>query len=522
MDFKTLFRILRRRWKTIAAIFVLAMVVSGVVTSLTPRVYESTAKVFVAPDTSTPEAAYAATFFVQQRVQSYAELAQHRQVMEATLEDLDVNLTPEQLAGKVTAVVPEGTIVLQIQAFDGDPQVAQRIANAVAENLVTFVEDLETPQGSDESQVRLTITTPGTYNSTPVKPQVALNLVVAGLIGLVLGTGLALLRDLLDNTVKTAEDVEAVTHAPVMASVGVDKTMQKQPLLTDLTGFSPRGEAFRMLRTNLQFLDLDNPPKSLVVTSATAGEGKTSTATNLAVALSQAGRRVLIIDGDLRRPQVAGLFGLESSVGLTTVLVGRTKLDESIQVHEPSGVHFLAGGPTPPNPTEVLQAKATKDLLAQVREKYDNVIIDAPPLLPVADAAILTTSTDGAILVASHGSTNRDELETAATRLKTVGARLFGTVVNMIPRRAGAGYGEYYYYYYDDSQAAGSRKAERDTKAEREAKTAGREVKAAEREARAGRDTEAERDTEAGRDARDRRDTKAVRRLAGRRADRKD
>lgn len=460
MDFKTLFRILRRRWKSIAAMFVLALVVSGVITSLTPRAYQSTAKIFVAPDTSTPEAAYAATFFVQQRVQSYAELARHRQVMESVIDDLGLqNETPESLAGQVSAVVPENTIVLQVQAMNPDPLMAQRIANSVSENLVSFVEELETPKNSDESQVRLTITTPGNYDPTPVKPQVALNLVAAGMIGLVLGVGLALLRDLLDNTVKTAEDVETVTHAPVMASVGVDKAMMKQPLLTDLTGFSPRGEAFRMLRTNLQFLDLDNPPKSLVVTSATAGEGKTSTSTNLAVALAQAGRRVLIVDGDLRRPQVAGLFGLESSVGLTTVLVGRTKLEDSIQRHSPSGVDFLAGGPTPPNPTEVLQAKATKDLLAQLRERYDNVIVDAPPLLPVADAAILATATDGAILVAAHGRTNRDELETAANRLKSVGARLFGTVVNLIPRRAGSGYGEYYYYYYDDTQSSGSRRS---------------------------------------------------------------
>jgi receptor protein-tyrosine kinase len=267
----------------------------------------------------------------------------------------------------------------------------------------------------------------------------------------VLGAGLALVRDLLDNTVKSVEDVEEVTGAPVMASVGIDKTMAKQPMLTDVKGFSPRGEAFRMLRTNLQYLDLDNPPKSLVITSAIAGEGKTSTSTNLAVALAQAGRRVLLIDGDLRRPRVASLLGLESSVGLTTVLVGRTKLEESIQRHQASGVYFLAGGPTPPNPTEVLQSQATHDLLAKLRAAYDAVIIDAPPLLPVADAAILGTAADGAILVTRHGKTHREELEAATQRLEKVGARLFGTVVNMIPKRSGGAYSYYYYYEYDTS-----------------------------------------------------------------------
>jgi receptor protein-tyrosine kinase len=188
-----------------------------------------------------------------------------------------------------------------------------------------------------------------------------------------------------------------------------------------------------------------------VITSAIAGEGKTSTSTNLAVALAQAGRRVLLIDGDLRRPRVAALLGLESSVGLTTVLVGRTKLEESIQRHQASGVYFLAGGPTPPNPTEVLQSQATHELLAKLRAAYDAVIIDAPPLLPVADAAILGTAADGAIMVTRHGKTHREELEAATQRLEKVGARLFGTVVNMIPKRSGGSYSYYYYYEYDTS-----------------------------------------------------------------------
>ncbi len=460
MDFKDLFRILRRRWKTITAMLLLALLVSGALSLAAPKVYESTAKVFVAANGGELSDTYAASFFVTQRVATYADLAQHREVLNGVIEEHQLtDTTPEGLADHVTAEVPEGTVILLVRVTDSDPRRAQQLAAGVSEELVEYVEELETPKGLDRSQVKLTITAPATYNGTPISPNLPLNLVVAGLIGLVLGIGLGLLRDVLDNTVKTAEDVEAVTGSPVMASVGIDKTITKQPLLTDLKGFSPRGEAFRMLRTNLQFLDLDNPPKSLVVTSATAGEGKTSTSTNLAVALAQAGRRVLLIDGDLRRPQVAGLFGLESTVGLTTVLVGRTKLEDSIQEHAPSGVHFLAGGPTPPNPTEILQAKATKDLLIRMRETYDAVIIDAPPLLPVADAAILATITDGAILVAAHGRTHRDQLEIAADRIESVGARLFGTVVNFVPRRAGGGYGDYY-YYYDTAPAQGSRKAE--------------------------------------------------------------
>jgi capsular exopolysaccharide synthesis family protein len=451
VDFKELFRMLRRRWKTIAAMFLLAVVFSGVISAATPKRYESKAAVFVTADARNLTESSQAAFLVSGRVTSYAALVSQRGLMQRVIDRLNLTLSPDQLANRVSAEVPEGTQFVDMSAKEDDPDKAQTLATALSEEFVTYIEELETPNGQEASQIKATITDPATFNGDPVAPQTMLNLIIAALLGLVLGAGLALVRDLLDNTVKSVEDVEEVTKAPVMASVGIDKTMSRQPMLTDVKGFSPRGEAFRMLRTNLQYLDLDNPPKSLVITSAIAGEGKTSTSTNLAVALAQAGRRVLLIDGDLRRPRVAALLGLESSVGLTTVLVGRTKLEESIQRHQASGVYFLAGGPTPPNPTEVLQSQATHDLLAKLRAAYDAVIIDAPPLLPVADAAILGTSADGAILVTRHGKTHREELEAATQRLEKVGARLFGTVVNMIPKRSGGSYSYYYYYEYDTS-----------------------------------------------------------------------
>jgi receptor protein-tyrosine kinase len=451
VDFKELFRMLRRRWKTIAAMFLLAVVISGVISAVTPKRYESTASVFVTADARNLSEFGQGGFAVTGRVASYASLAAQNGLMQRVIDRLNLQLKPDDLASRVSAEVPEGTTFIDISAKEDTAVKAQILATALSEEFVKYIEELETPNGQEASQIKATITDPATFNGDPVAPQTMLNLIIAALLGLVLGAGLALIRDLLDNTVKSVEDVEEVTKAPVMASVGIDKTMSKQPMLTDVKGFSPRGEAFRMLRTNLQYLDLDNPPKSLVITSAIAGEGKTSTSTNLAVALAQAGRRVLLIDGDLRRPRVAALLGLESSVGLTTVLVGRTKLEESIQRHQPSGVYFLAGGPTPPNPTEVLQSQATHDLLAKLRAAYDAVIIDAPPLLPVADAAILGTAADGAILVTRHGKTHREELEAASQRLEKVGARLFGTVVNMIPKRSGGSYSYYYYYEYDTS-----------------------------------------------------------------------
>ena len=202
----------------------------------------------------------------------------------------------------------------------------------------------------------------------------------------------------------------------------------------------------------MQFLDLDSQPRCLVISSALQGEGKTMVSTNLAIALAQTGRRTLLIDGDLRRPRVAGQLGLDAAVGLTTVLVGNTDVKDAIQVHEDSGLHFLASGAKPPNPTEILQSRVTHDLIRELCDSYDMVIIDGPPLLPVADASVLSTIADGVILVVHHGKTSRDAVRDAIKRLEQVGGRLFGIAVNMIPKRATRGY---YYYYYEDTGSSG-------------------------------------------------------------------
>lgn len=457
MDFKNLLRVARRRWKSIVVMFVLAVLGAVVLSVVTPPQYESKAKIYVSADVE-GAADFQAGFFLGNQVASYAILANHRELMQQVIDELQLDLTPEELSEKVSATVEPDTVILVTTVRDGDATLAKEIARVHSELFVQYIKELETPPTADESFIKPTITDPATYNGTPVLPNVPLNLIIASLLGLLLGAGLALVRELLDTTVNSLDHMDEVIDAPVMASVGVDPQMEKKPLLSDLRGFSPRGEAFRMLRTNLQFLDLDSDPKSLVITSAVAGEGKTTVSTNLAVALAQAGRRVLLVDGDLRRPRVAGVLGLESKIGLTTVLVGRTTLDDSIQRHEGSGIYFLACGPTPPNPSEILQSRATHDLLRKLRDQFDAVIIDAPPLLPVADAAILATAADGAIIVARHGKTKRDQLKAAGQRLDQVGAKLFGVVVNMIPKRAA---NSYYYYYYDEVEAPGTRKKDR-------------------------------------------------------------
>lgn len=444
VDFKDLLRIAQRRWLTIVVFFLLGLLGGGALTYFQTPQYSSNARVFIAVDASGGDASTGVTsiYFATQRVQSYSDLATSRELMQQVISAANLNLTPPQLASKISSEVGTGTVIIKLTVTDEDPAEAQKIAKAESEQFTSYIKGLET------APVNATIVDPASYSAIKVSPKTALNLIIAAVLGLVLGAGMALLRDLLDNTVSSASDVEKTIDAPVLSSVAYDADVPKHPLLTEVGSHSTRVEAFRLLRTNLQFLDLDQRPRALVITSAVPSEGKTSTATNLAIALAQTGLRVLLVDGDLRRPKVASVLGLERSVGMTTVLVGRSELQDSIQKHTDSGIYFLASGPIPPNPTEVLQSRAAQELFDRVSQMFDMVIIDGPPLLPVSDSAIMARDVDGAILVVRHGKTTKDQLKQAALRLNQVDANLLGVMVNMTPKRGGKGSGYGYGYGY--------------------------------------------------------------------------
>lgn len=456
MELRDYWRIVTRRWLLIVACLALTLGAAVAVTTLATPQYASTAKLFISASEQDASSAYQGGLFATQRVTSYADLVQSRALSEAVGERLDLSDTEvEELPGMVAATVVPETVNLAITATDPSAAQAQVVAQAYAEELQLLIDELETPPGNNNAPIKASITDRASFEATPVSPKPLRNYGLAAVLGLLLGLGIAVLRELLDNTVKTPEQAVEVTESAVLATISFDSAAVKAPLVTTLDSHAPRAEAFRVMRTNMQFVDVDSEKggRVYVVSSSLPQEGKTTTAVNLALTLAQAGQRVLLVEGDLRRPRVTTVLEMDNAVGLTTVLVGRLPLLDALQDYGDTGLTVLASGPTPPNPAELLQSHAMSEVLYDLRQKFEVVIIDAPPLLPVTDAALLGSQADGVLLVVRHGKTTRDQLAVASERLTSVGARTIGVVLNMVPVRRLHGYG-YGYGYAPDQPLA--------------------------------------------------------------------
>ena len=451
MTLREYWEILRRAWLLIVTTTVLGILAAFGMSLLTTPIYQSQSQLFVSVQNADEiSGAYTAGLYVQDRIQSYVTLVNTPDVLDPVIDELDLSSSYTALADQVSALNPPGTVLLNVLVTDVSPSQAAEIADATAASLAAEIERLETT-GSGAKPVKVELIRPAQVEDAPITPRTQLNLVLGALLGLFAGVGIAVLRSAMDSSIKSVDDLQDATQATLLGSVAHDPGAAKNPLITLKGG--PRAEAYRSIRTNLQYVDVDNPPRCVVITSSLPLEGKSTTASNLAIAMAQGGSRVLLVEADLRRPRVAEYLGVEGSIGMTDVLIGRALIDDAIIPWQRGLLDFLPSGAIPPNPSELLGSQQLADLLAELRARYGVVILDAPPLLPVTDAAILATAADGAILVARFGVTRHEQAERAADLLRQVNARLFGTILNCVPeKRSAGGYGYGYGYGYGNAQ----------------------------------------------------------------------
>lgn len=457
MELHDYLRILQKNWILIAvcALVGLAAASGGSIAS-TPK-YESTTELYVSVQSATSSATadlVQGTSFAHQAVTSYVSVAGTARVLDPVIKELQLHLTPQQLAGRITVTSPLNTVLIDITVTDADPAKAATIANAVGQNLTDVVVNvLEKPADGGASQVKIETVQPASIPTKPVSPNVPLNLILGLLVGLAIGVAAAVVRTILDTRIHSAHDVELVTDKPLLGGITFDPDAKRRPLVVHADPRSPRAESFRTLRTNLQFLNIEGAPRAFVITSAVPGEGKSTTAANLAIALAETGAKVALIDGDLRLPRVEEYLGIEGSVGLTDVLIGRVELADALQKWGRGMLFVLPSGPIPPNPSELLGSNNMSNLLGTLSAEFSYVIIDAPPLLLVTDAAVLSKLSGGAIIVAAAGRTKRAEIAGAIRALEHSGSRLLGLVVTMLPTKGPDAYG-YGTYGYGDTHSA--------------------------------------------------------------------
>lgn len=446
-------RILRRRWRAVTILVLLGVAAASVVTAQMTPTYRSTAQLFVAfagtSANDTAESLSQGSEFAANRVTSYPELVTSPRVLDPVIEDLGLSTTPRELGERVSASVATDTVLIEVEADAPTADESAQIANAVSRNLIRVVQELDRVNDQGESPVRVSFTRAATPPESPSSPVPAINIPLGLVLGLALGIGLALLRESLDNTIKTDTDVETTTGLRALASVPANRRVGKTPVLQQDAANPVWAESYRKLRTNISYLSPDDPPRSLMVTSSHEGDGKTLTAVNLAATLAQGGRRTVLVDADLRRPSVHRLLDLVPDVGVSSAITSKASIEALIQ--QAHGFDVITSGVIPPNPSEMLDSNAFRSMITKLRAEYDHVVIDTPPLLAVTDAALVATTSDTVILVCRSGETKIPDLKRALRSLRAVDAHVAGIVLNRVSSSSSS------YGYAYESREAGRR-----------------------------------------------------------------
>ncbi|MFV0463455.1 MAG: polysaccharide biosynthesis tyrosine autokinase [Nostocoides sp.] len=475
-------------WLIIGSVIIASLLAFGYAKTR-PVLYSASSIGFVTAGTNaTMSDALQGSSLAQQKAMTYQSLVTTTPVAKRVIAKLKLtDVTPAEIAGGFSVNPSAGSQQITFNAVASTPEAARDYANALGEAVAAEVASLENAASTGQptatsdpnapvvntSVVKVIPTQQAVLPAAPFTPNIPRIVGTGAVIGLIAGYLLAFMRRQFDSRIRHAEDIEQVTEAGVLGIIPLTNELEGRKR----GGFGKLGiasESLRQLRTNLRFVDIDHHPRSFVVTSASPGEGKSTVSVNLARVLAASGQRVVLIDGDLRRPVVHTVFGLDGSVGLTHVLTGDIDVTEAMQDGGHDDLKIISSGRIPPNPSELVGSQQMRLLVERLSEEYI-VIIDAPPLLPVTDAGLLSALCDGTVLVLASKKVRKEQLELCLKILGQVGARVFGCVLNMVPRRGmssayyGYGYGYIasggdYDYYSSSSKKKGKRVSRRRSK----------------------------------------------------------
>jgi polysaccharide biosynthesis transport protein len=440
MELREYLEILRRRWLSVLVVALSTLAAVSLITLALPRTYTATTRLFFAVASESVSDLAQGSTFAEKQMSSYAEVATSPVVLEPVIEQLSLPTTADELQKSVKATVPVDTVIVEIAATDRNPGRAAEIANTIGSELAEVAGRLSPERKDGTEAVQATTVAPAKVPIEPSSPNVLQNLALGAIVGLFLGVGIAVLRQVLDTKVRSENDVRALTNSPILGVVAFDQEVPRHPVILRDEPLAAPSEAVRRLRTNLQFIDVANRPRSIVISSSVPGEGKSTIAINLAVSLADTGARIILVDADLRRPSIAEYVGIEGNVGLTTVLIGRADVEDVVQPLGSTTLDLLPAGQIPPNPSELLGSPAMAGLLERLTASYDMVLLDSPPLLPVTDAAVLSKVTGGALIVVGADRIHRPQLQETLESLQIAGAHVLGIVMNKIDRREAGTY----------------------------------------------------------------------------------
>lgn len=434
MELRDYLRVLSKNWIFVVAMTLVGFGLSLGVSALMTQKYESTTTLYVSVQTGGTGDLFQGASFAQTAVTSYVDVVTAAIVLNRVIDDLGLSMQTSELEDLLTVSTPAGSVLINITAVHPDPAMVAAIANATGTAFIDVVEnEIENSAEGEASPVRVRTIDPGSVPAEPASPNMVLNGALGFLLGLTLGVGAAIIRDMLDTRIHCVEDLEMLTDLPVIGRIALHEQLSQRPLVVHEDPRSPRSEAFRTLRTNLRFIGSRDTPRSYVLSSPMPSEGKTHVVANLAVVLAETGARVALVEADLRRPRLAEVMGIEGGAGLSDVLSEQATLEEVLQPWGSQHLTVLPAGQIPPNPSELLGSPQMQQLLAELEAQNDYVLVDTPPILPVTDAAVVSTFVNGTLLVTAVGKTRRQDVQLAIESLQTTESGLLGIIINKLP-----------------------------------------------------------------------------------------